>query len=232
MKRFIILQTFLLCFISVITAETSVKVFLLNGQINEFSVNDNVDEIFGVKTNLYFKNEENIIFEFNHKSPIIKIEGLEALNGLKKISLFMELYEFSNFQSFISPNLDEIYISFGLDKESLESVQNMSNLKILYLNCIEVANITNIDLSKTKLEYIEISYSHLNKIQNLILPRTLKYLNLIGNEDLVIDNNTIENINNNNIILFSDLKIEGVKNQYNGNQKYSFIPKPYSDIGP
>jgi len=232
MKRFLIIQTFLICFISIITAETSVKVFQLNGQINEISVNDNIDEIFGVKMHLYFKNEGKVVFEYNHKSPIIKIEGIESLKGLKKISLFMELHEFANFNSFISSNLNEIYISFGLDKESLESIQNMSNLKILYLNCIQIENITNIDLSKTKLEYIEISNSHLNKINNLILPRTLKYINLIGNEGLVIDSNTIENINNNNIILFSDLKIEGIKNQYYGNQKYSFIPKPYSEIGP
>lgn len=222
-----------LCFCAVcISAQTELKIALLNGTSHTITVSDDIDEIYGVKMHLYFKKSGDVDYAFDHTSPVQKIENVENLQGIKKISLFMELNNVTDYRFLNLPNVSEIYISYGFTGEALPAFQNLEHLKVLYLSDMKIGKISGLDLSRTNLEYLELSYSGVTEISGLKLPGTLRYLNIIGNKGIVLDGRTIAELNAKNVSVFSDEKIPRLTHQFSGQERYDYLPREYINIGP
>jgi hypothetical protein len=204
----------------------------LNGTESIVNVSDSVDEIYGVKSHLSFNYSGKCITKYGHKSPIIKMENVSQLVNLKKVSLYMELSSFNDFTVFESKTIETLCVSYGLNDKCLLSIQKMPRLKVVYLDSMNINNLDNIDLSNTQLDYIEISYSKLTKIKRCIFPNTLKYLNIRGHGYVDFDKQTIEDINNKQITVVTDNKIDGINKQIIGDEYYQLLPEVFRSFGP
>jgi hypothetical protein len=231
MKRIIVL---LFCLISlpVFAADQEIIITLLNGTKSIISVDDTVDEIYGVKMYLSFKKEGKIVKEYRHISPITNIENIQKLNNVKKLSLFMELHNISDMSMLQLANIEELYISYGLMIRSLDFLQKMPKLKVLYLSNIQINPIDNMNLENLKLDYFELSSSGSITIRNTKFPASLRYLNLWRNESIYLDEETQKNINTHGIQVISDNGVKGIKNQIIGNDFYNKVDPKYTQIGP
>lgn len=226
-KTLLVLVFSILSLVSMFAENVELKIHLLNGTVNTFIVDSSIDEIFGFKMHLSFNKNGKELYRYEHKSPIIKIENLSMLSNIEKVELSMELHNFVDISGLESVKIKELIITYGLNQKSLGSIIKMPNLKVLYLNSMEIFEINSLDLSKTKLEYIEISSSKVQKVYKLIFPDTLKYLNLVGNNIEEIDDETINQINSKNITVFTDKYIPGIKKQINGTNIYKRFPQEY-----
>jgi len=210
-------------------SEAPITIELLNGKKSIVSVNDTIDEIIGTKMHLSFCINGTTSFKYDHSSPIINIENISQLKSLRKVILFMELYSFKDFSVFESDSIEKIVITYGLNEKCLLSIQKIPNLKVLYLNSMDIKEMNNLDFNNTKVEYFEISESGLSRIISCKFPNTLKYLNLRKSGYIDIDQKTIEDINEKNITVVSDYKIDGVKEQIIGDDYYKLLPEEYRE---
>jgi len=190
-------------------------------------IEDSINELYGFKMHLSFKKDGTELYKYEHKSPIVKIENLSMFKNLKKVELNRELHNLTDISGFESATIEELIVTYGLNQMSLTSIAKMTNLKVLYLNSMEIPELNLLDISTTKLEYIEISSSKLQKIKQTIFPSTLRYLNFVGNDKLIIDDDTIKDINSKNITVIYDENIPGIEHQLNGNSIYTSFPTEY-----
>lgn len=232
MKKVIALCILFSPFYVLFSLEVNIKITLLNGTENNLLVNDSINEISGVKGHLYFKENGKVIKEYNHASPIVKIQNISALHNISKIEIYMELHDFNDISEFELPQITELIVSYGLNNKSMLSINKMPNLSILYFNFMNITEIKSINLMNTQLKYMEISYSKLQSISKTIFPKTLKYLNILGNGIVLIDEDTINDINSKNIIVISDKKINGINNQIIGDEYTKILPEEYKRFGP
>ena len=232
MRKIVISLFFLLITFQNLHAETTIKITLLNGSENTFYVSETVDEIYGVKSNLSFIEAGKCIQKFEHKSPIVKMEGLSELKKLKKVSLYMELHGFDDCSVFESNEIESLCLSYGLSEKCFNSIEKMPGLKILYLDSMNIRSMEKINLSDSQIEYLEVAYSHLAKVNKCRFPHTLKYLNIQGNGHVSFDKSTIDEINAKQITLVTDYKIDGIINQIVGDDSARLLPDTFRHFGP
>ena len=228
MKKIISLCLLLLISLFSFFAENiELEIYLLNGTMDKVFIEDSINELYGFKMHLSFKKDGTELYKYEHKSPIVKIENLSMFKNLKKVELNRELHNLTDISGFESATIEELIVTYGLNQMSLTSIAKMTNLKVLYLNSMEIPELNLLDISTTKLEYIEISSSKLQKIKQTIFPSTLRYLNFVGNDKLIIDDDTIKDINSKNITVIYDENIPGIEHQLNGNSIYTSFPTEY-----
>jgi Leucine-rich repeat (LRR) protein len=117
------------------------------------------------------------------KSGMTRIDGLEKLKQLRSISF--NLTAFITDYSFLkkAKTLEKLVITYGPDTSDWTFIEELSNLKILFIEGYRQKNIA-LDLTNlTSLEYLPIFGSDLESFPDIKnIPRSLKYLNLTSNK--------------------------------------------------
>ena len=173
--------------------EIAIK-YLSNNDI-KVVVDDSIDEISGVKGFINFKKDGKVQATANYSSQIVYISNLERLNKIRKISLMGLLNGYAIGDLITSPFIEEIFIDYGINPTGMEKLSELKNLRILYISHSNLNVINELDLSKTKLEYIELSNCSISGIYNLKVPDGLRFANFMGNPGIIIDMITIKVLN-------------------------------------
>jgi hypothetical protein len=193
-------------------------------------VDDSIDEISGVKGFICFKKDGKEQAAARNQSPIVNITNLERLNKIKKISLMGLLNEYAIGDLITSQYIEEMYIDYGINSKGIEKLSELKNLKVLYISHSNLNDIKKIDLSNTKLEYIELSNGSISGIYNLKVPNGLRFANFMRNPGIIIDMHTIEALNKAKVGVILDDIYPGIVDLIKTNERYSRIGD-YAQIG-
>jgi len=188
--------------------------FNLFGEEIKITYNDSTSEILTIpgditaiknfKMELRIYKDDEIVLYHKHR-PISAISDLSVFSNLKTVELLSTFHKCTTLDFINSESIERVEISWGLENVNLNFIKQVPNLKILRLHHINGLTISQLDISNTNLEYLELSDCGLKVIYEIILNDELKYLHLGYNEDLIIDKNFVSNLNSRGVTLISDI---------------------------
>jgi hypothetical protein len=222
--------SFLLMGIGIYAEKVEIAIEYLSNKEIKVVVDDSIDEISGVKGFINFKKDGKVQATANNSSQIIKISNLERLNKIRKISLMGLLNGYAIGEIIKSPIIEEILIDYGISPIGIEKLSELTKLKILYISHSKLSILNNLDLSKTKLEYIEFSNCSISGIYNLKVPDGLRFANFMGNPGIAIDLNTIDAMNRSKTGVVLDDRYPGIVDMIKSINRYTRIGD-YAQIG-
>ena len=225
-----LLAIFITMGIGVYAEKVEIALTYLSKKVIKVVVDDSIDEISGVKGFICFKKDGKEQATARYQSPIIKITNLERLNSIKKITLMGLLEEYAIGDLITSQLIEEIYIDYGISSKGIEKLSGLKSLKILYISHSNLNVIKGMDLSNTKLEYIELSNGSISGIYNLKVPNGLKFANFMRNPGIIIDMYIIEALNKAKVGVILDDIYPGIVDLIKTNERYSRIGD-YAQIG-
>lgn len=157
----------------------------------------------GPNGNILNTDAELVTTLITNRNDITNFEGLQAFRNLTKLDLGQ-----NQFTTLTLDNLTVLEELLFINNEVLASLRleqnvNLKKLDIRSIQAVNTTSITNLDLSfNTELEYIHIfNFQDLNTI---ILPqtKTLTYLYIYSNFDLVADTSFYDNLETLNLSVF------------------------------
>ena len=156
---------------------------------------------------------------------ITDIKGLDKLTSLKIIifhnTAFLTRGDFLSDCPWI-----EMVIFDGVPIQDFTFIKDLSKLKVLVASTCDIKTISVDLINNTQLEYLDFSYNSLKDYPKLSnIPKTLKYLNLIGNQ---IDKPIAEIYPENLLILmrYNSIK-EDSSSQVSYDSPSAILPKRY-----
>ncbi len=221
---------FLAMGIGIYAEKVEVTITYLSKKDIKLVVDDSIDEISGVKGFICFKKDGKEQAAARYQSPIINITNIERLNKIKKITLMGLLDEYAIGDLITSQYIEEIYIDYGVSSKGIEKLSGLKSLKVLYISHSDLNAIRDMDLSNTKLEYIELSNGSISGIYNLKVPNRLKFANFMRNPGIIIDMHTIEALNKAKVGVILDDIYPGIVDLIKTNERFSRIGD-YAQIG-
>ncbi|MBB6482731.1 hypothetical protein [Spirochaeta isovalerica] len=211
-KRFFLTQILLLLLSHGAFSQNIDLLITYNNDSSEIiSVPDDITRIYNFKKDLIVYREDEVVIRHQHR-PIKSLSDLAHFQNLEIADLVYTFDSCTSLDFLKSSVIEKLDISWGVSNINLDFVKSMIYLKALRLNHIENINLEDIDLSNTKIEYLQISDCNISSIGNFTFNDSLKYIHFGYNKDISFTSQFISELNNRGVTLISDKKPEGIEN--------------------